>query len=54
MVPLDQRIQTSLRWIPPWLMNIWIVAILVAFLIIRILGSGTGQRLLGYLRLHHS
>jgi hypothetical protein len=54
MVPSDQRIQASLRWIPSWLMNIWIAGILVTFLVIRVLGSGTGQGLLAHLGLHHS
>jgi hypothetical protein len=53
MVPSDQR-QTTLRWIPSWLMNIWIAGMLVAFLIIRVLGSGTGQRLLSHLGSRHT
>ena len=35
-----------LRWIPSWLMNVWIASVVIAFLIVRGLGSGTGQRVL--------
>lgn len=36
----------------PRLMELWILAVLVMFLVIRVLGSQTAQRLLG--GLHHS
>lgn len=35
----------------PWLIELWIAYVLVAFFIIRILGSGLVQRLLTLLRL---
>lgn len=35
----------------PWLIELWIAYVLIAFFIIRILGSGLVQRLLTLLRL---
>jgi hypothetical protein len=35
----------------PWLIELWIAYVLVAFFIVRILGSGLVQRLLTLLRL---
>jgi len=40
-----------LRRLWPWLIELWIAYVLVAFFIIRILGSGLVQRLLTLLRL---
>jgi hypothetical protein len=44
---------SPLSWIPAWAMNLWIAAILLGFFIIRVLGSGTGQRVLSRLGLRH-
>jgi hypothetical protein len=41
-----------LRWLPSWLMDLWIAFVLLTFLVIRILGSGTAQRVLARLGLH--
>jgi len=43
-----------LFWIPAWAVELWIFGILLTFLVIRVLGSGTGHRLISYLqsRLH--
>lgn len=40
-----------LQRIWPWLIELWIAYVLVAFFIVRILGSGLVQRLLTLLRL---
>jgi hypothetical protein len=54
MTSLNKKSQDALRWIPSWVMDLWIAWILVAFLVIRVLGSGTAQRLLGHFGLWHS
>ena len=41
-----------LRWLPSWLMDLWTAFVLLTFFVIRILGSGTAQRLLPRLGLH--
>jgi hypothetical protein len=43
----------ALRWIPSWVMDLWIAWIVVAFLVIRVLGSGTAQRLLSHFGFRH-
>ena len=35
-----------LRSLPGWAVDLWIFGILIAFFVIRILGSGTGRRVL--------
>ena len=42
------------HWVPSWLMDLWIAFVLLTFFLIRILGSGTAQRVLARLGLHHS
>jgi hypothetical protein len=52
----EKKTQDALGWIPSWVMDVWIAAILIGFLLIRVLGSGAGQRLLNHLGLgsrHH-
>jgi hypothetical protein len=41
-----------LRWLPSWLMDLWTAFVLLTFFVIRILDSGTAQRLLARLGLH--
>jgi hypothetical protein len=43
-----------LRWLPSWLMDLWLAFVLLTFFLIRILGSGTAQRVLARLGIHHS
>jgi hypothetical protein len=50
----EGKTQDALRWIPSWVMELWIAAILIVFVVIRVLGSGTGQRLLNHFGLRHS
>ena len=45
------RTPSFLQRLWPWLIELWIAYVLVAFFIIRILGSGLVQRLLTLLRL---
>jgi hypothetical protein len=49
----QEKIQDALRWIPSWVMELWIATILIVFVVIRVLGSGTGQRLLNDFGLRH-
>jgi len=41
-----------LRWRPSGLMDLWTAFVLLTFFVIRILGSGTAQRVLTRLGLH--
>ena len=41
-----------LRWRPSWLTGLWTAFVLLTFFVIRILGSGTAQRVLARLGLH--
>jgi hypothetical protein len=41
------------RWLPSWAIDLWLAFVLLTFFLIRILGSGTAQRLLARLGLHH-
>jgi len=43
----------ALRRLYPWLIELWIASILLVFFIIRVLGSGMGQRVLSVLGLRH-
>jgi hypothetical protein len=54
MAPPGKKAQETLRWIPSWIMELWIAFIVITFLIIRVLGSGTGQRILNHFGLRHS
>jgi hypothetical protein len=49
-----KKTQDTLRGIPSWAMELWIAAILIVFVVIRVLGSETGQRLLHHFGLRHS
>ena len=44
---------TILHRLYPWLIELWIASILLVFFIIRVLGSGMGQRVLSALGLRH-
>jgi hypothetical protein len=41
-----------LRWLPSWPMDLWTAFVLLTFFVIRILASGTAQRVLARLGLH--
>jgi hypothetical protein len=45
--------QKIVGMVPVWVANLWIAGVVVWFFVIRILGSGTAQRLLARLGLHH-
>jgi hypothetical protein len=38
----------------PWLIELWVAFVLLAFFVVRILGSSVGQRILALAGLHHS
>jgi hypothetical protein len=46
------RSQLRLEKLFPWLIELWIAAVLLGFFVVRILGSGLGQRLLSSLGIH--
>jgi hypothetical protein len=37
-----------------WLIELWIAAVLIGFFIVRVLGSGLGQRLLSHFGIHRT
>ena len=60
MAPFKAKLQNAnpcpapLRWIPSWAIELWIASVLMAFFLIRVLGSGTGQRIFHFLGLGHT
>ena len=46
-----RTVSSFLHRLYPWLIELWIAYVLFAFLLIRVLGSGTVQRLLTLVRL---
>jgi hypothetical protein len=52
----DEQLERSSKIagvLPVWVANLWMAGVLVWFFVIRILGSGTAQRLLARLGQHH-
>jgi len=52
MEPANREIEKSWAWrkIPVWLIQIWMIWILVTFFVIRVLGSHAAQSLLDWSR----
>jgi hypothetical protein len=46
MDPTVSRSRSFLEKIYPWLIEFWMAAVLLGFFVVRILGSGLGQRVL--------
>jgi len=51
--PTKNPLSRFLRALPGWVINLWISFVLIAFFVIRILGSSTGRRILSALGIRY-